>query len=76
VREHCAQCLKTVYANGRLTPAGNVFCNACYSALWGPNATDSLRELVDRHTNGRRANGRARTNGHAVPIRTAVHAPR
>ena len=72
MREHCAQCLKTVYANGRLTPAGNVFCAGCYSALWGPKATDSLRELVDRHTNGRRHTGHSHTNGRPVRIRAAV----
>jgi hypothetical protein len=43
VKEHCAQCLQVVYANGHQTPSGTTICGACYSALWGPDSTDSLR---------------------------------
>ena len=54
VRQHCAQCLTPVYANGRSTPAGEILCSPCHGALWGPRATDALRESVERHSDSRR----------------------
>lgn len=53
MRQHCAQCLTEVLANGRQTPTGELLCPSCYSALWGPNASEELRALVRLHT-GRR----------------------
>jgi hypothetical protein len=53
VTEHCAQCLTKVYASGHETPSGNTLCRGCYTALWGPNATDDLREAVARHSDSR-----------------------
>ena len=49
VRQHCAQCLTEVIASGYDTPTGETLCGPCYSALWGPQATEELRLLVDRH---------------------------
>jgi hypothetical protein len=71
VRQHCAQCLTDVLANGRQTPTGELLCSSCHTALWGPSATDALREMVSRHSgrpgngNGHR-NGNGRLNGHRV----------
>jgi hypothetical protein len=56
MREHCAQCLAEVFENGRPTPAGDLLCEPCYSALWGPQATDAFRVMVEHHT--RPMNGR------------------
>lgn len=50
MRQHCAQCLSEVLANGRQAPTGELLCGPCYSALWGPNATDALRQMVQRHS--------------------------
>jgi recombinational DNA repair protein (RecF pathway) len=63
MRHHCAQCLTEVLANGRQTPTGELLCSPCYSALWGPSATEELRALVRLHT------GRPRRNGQVVPQR-------
>jgi hypothetical protein len=63
MRHHCAQCLAEVFSNGRQTPMGELLCAPCYSALWGPQASDELRSLVRLHT-GRRA-----TNGQVVAQR-------
>jgi hypothetical protein len=63
MRQHCNQCLAEVYANGRQAPTGELLCGACYSALWGPQATEELRSLVRLHT------GRHRRNGLLVPER-------
>lgn len=61
MRQHCVQCLAEVYANGRMTPAGETLCGPCYSALWGPQASEELRSLVRLHTGGRAANGAVAT---------------
>ena len=50
VRHHCAQCLSEVFANGQQTPAGELLCEPCYSALWGPQATDEFRVMVEQHS--------------------------
>lgn len=63
MRQHCVQCLAEIYSNGRQTPTGDTLCGHCYSALWGPAATEELRSLVRLHT-GRRA-----TNGQVVAQR-------
>jgi len=49
VRLHCAQCLSDLYANGQQTPAGDMLCGSCYSALWGPKTTDEFRGMVRLH---------------------------
>ena len=50
MRHHCTQCLTEVLANGRQAPGGEFLCYSCYLALWGPSATDALREMVHRHS--------------------------
>jgi hypothetical protein len=57
VRQHCTQCLMEIFANGQVTPAGETLCSSCYSALWGPQATDEFRGLVRLHM-GRPLDGR------------------
>jgi hypothetical protein len=64
VRLHCAQCLTHLYANGRQTPAGEMLCGSCYSALWGPATTDEFRGMVALHM------------GHPLPGRLAPEAVR
>ena len=59
MREHCYQCLTEVAATRRRTPTGELLCGPCYSALWGPQASEELRSLVRLHTGRRTANGRA-----------------
>jgi hypothetical protein len=59
MRHHCVQCLAEVYTNGRQTPTGDTLCRSCYSALWGPKATEELRSLVRLHTGRRTTNGLA-----------------
>jgi hypothetical protein len=49
VRQHCTQCLTEVYANHRLSPAGETLCEPCHSALWGPATTDEFRGMVALH---------------------------
>ena len=49
MRQHCAQCLTVIFSSGYDTPTGETLCGPCYSALWGPQATEELRLLVDRH---------------------------
>ncbi len=50
VRQHCAQCLTEVYAaTGRPTPSGEILCTPCHTALWGPQATDAFRVMVEQH---------------------------
>lgn len=61
MRQHCTQCLTEILANGRVAPTGETLCFSCYSALWGPHASEELRSLVRLHT-GRRAG-----NGQVVP---------
>jgi hypothetical protein len=63
MRQHCVQCLSEVLADGRRTPTGETLCGSCYSALWGPKASEELRSLVRLHT------GRHVRNGHGVPQR-------
>ncbi len=63
MRQHCAQCLAEVLANGRVAPTGETLCYSCYSALWGPQASEELRSLVRLHT------GRPSRNGRLVPQR-------
>jgi hypothetical protein len=46
-----------IFANGEVTPAGDTLCSSCYSALWGPQATDEFRGLVRLHM-GRPLRGR------------------
>jgi hypothetical protein len=58
MRQHCSQCLAEVFANGRQTPTGDLLCAPCYSALWGPQATEELRSLVRLHTGRHANNGR------------------
>ena len=65
---HCSQCLTDVLANGRQAPTGELLCSSCYSALWGPSATEELRALVRLHT-GRprqRNGGNGQLNGRRV----------
>ena len=57
MRQHCAQCLTEVLASGRQTPTGELLCGTCYSALWGPKASEELRSLVRLHTGRRATNG-------------------
>jgi hypothetical protein len=59
MREHCAQCLTEVPATRRRTPTGELLCDRCYSALWGPQASEELRSLVRLHTGRRLTHGRA-----------------
>jgi hypothetical protein len=61
MRQHCAQCLTEVLATGRQTPAGELLCISCYAALWGPQASEELRLLVERHM------GRPNGNGSIAP---------
>jgi hypothetical protein len=63
MRQHCVQCLTEILADGRQAPTGETLCGACYSALWGPKATEELRSLVRLHT------GRRMTNGRVIPQR-------
>ena len=63
MRQHCAQCLSEVLANGRVAPTGEMLCFSCYSALWGPQASEELRSLVRLHT------GRPARSGRLVPQR-------
>jgi hypothetical protein len=57
MRQLCAQCLTEVLANGRETPSGEMLCGSCYTALWGPKATDTLRSMVERHSSRPATNG-------------------
>ena len=45
MRHHCTQCLTEVLASGRQAPSGEFLCYGCYLALWGPSASDALREI-------------------------------
>jgi hypothetical protein len=63
MRQHCVQCLAEILADARQAPTGETLCASCYSALWGPQATEELRSLVRLHT------GRRLTNGNVVPQR-------
>ena len=49
MRQHCAQCLTDIYANGRQSPAGETLCVSCHSALWDPQITDEFRGMVRLH---------------------------
>ena len=49
MRQHCTQCLTEVYANRRLSPAGETMCEPCHSALWGPATTEEFRGMVALH---------------------------
>jgi hypothetical protein len=57
MRQHCAQCLTEVLSSGRQAPSGELLCYSCYLALWGPSASDALREMVHRHSGLRARNG-------------------
>jgi hypothetical protein len=57
MQQHCVQCLTEVLTNGRHTPTGELLCGPCYSVLWGPDATDELRLLVERHSGFPNGNG-------------------
>ena len=57
MRLHCVQCLSEVLANGRQAPTGDTLCGSCFTALWGPDATDELRLLVERHMGVPNGNG-------------------
>jgi hypothetical protein len=57
MRQHCVQCLAAILANGRQAPTGETLCGSCYSALWGPQATEELRSLVRLHTGRHTRNG-------------------
>jgi hypothetical protein len=58
MRQHCVQCLTEILAEARQTPTGELLCNPCYSALWGPQASEELRSLVRLHTGRHTRNGR------------------
>jgi hypothetical protein len=58
MRQHCAQCLTELLADSRRTPTGETLCGPCFSALWGPQASEELRSLVRLHTGRRASNGR------------------
>jgi hypothetical protein len=66
MRQHCAQCLSDVLADGRVTPTGETLCASCFAALWGPNANEELRALVRLHTGPQPRNGNGRANRHRV----------
>jgi len=66
MRQHCAQCLSDVLADGRVTPTGETLCGSCFAALWGPNASEELRALVRLHTGLQSGNGNGRANGNRV----------
>lgn len=53
VRQHCAQCLSQILANGHVTPAGETLCAGCYTALWGPRQNGD-RLASDGHQPRRR----------------------
>jgi hypothetical protein len=57
MQQYCVQCLTEVLANGRHSPAGELLCAPCHTALWGPGATDELRLLVERHSAFPNGNG-------------------
>jgi hypothetical protein len=61
MQQHCVQCLTEVFANGQQTPTGELLCDSCFSALWGPEATDELRLLVERHSGFPNGNGSVAT---------------
>ena len=72
MRQYCVQCVAEVLGDRRVTPGGETLCGSCYSALWGPKASEELRSLVRLHTGGRRPNGQVipqRTNGQVIPQR-------
>jgi hypothetical protein len=58
MRQHCVQCLAEVLAEARQAPTGELLCYPCYSALWGPQASEELRSLVRLHTGRRATNGK------------------
>jgi hypothetical protein len=57
MQEHCVQCLTEVLADGSHSPEGELLCASCYTALWGPAATDELRLLVEQHSAFPNGNG-------------------
>src|SRR4051794_10781798 len=57
MQQYCVQCLSEVLANGRQSPAGELLCISCHTALWGPGASDELRLLVERHSAVPNGNG-------------------
>ena len=61
MQQHCAQCLTEVLSNGRQAPTGELLCYSCYLALWGPSASDALRQMVHRHSGLRASNSRLST---------------
>jgi hypothetical protein len=64
MRHHCVQCLTEVFATGRQAPTGDTLCAPCYSALWGPKATDTLRQMVQKHS------GLPSRNGQVAPAQS------
>jgi hypothetical protein len=54
VRQHCAQCLTEVLANGHQTPRGETLCAGCYTALWGPRENGDRLASDGRHPRRRR----------------------
>ena len=67
MQEYCVQCLTEVLANGRHSPAGELLCAPCHTALWGPGATDELRLLVERHSGFPNGNGSVGSVGSVAP---------
>jgi hypothetical protein len=57
MQQHCVQCLTELFVDGRMAPSGEALCAPCYSALWGPDSTDELRLLVERHSGLSNGNG-------------------
>jgi hypothetical protein len=57
MRQHCVQCLAEILGGGRQAPTGETLCGSCFSALWGPQATEELRSLVRLHTGRHARNG-------------------
>jgi len=57
MRQHCVQCLTELLANARQAPTGETLCGSCFTALWGPGASNELRLLVERHMGHPNGNG-------------------
>ena len=57
VRQHCAQCLSEILANGHRTPTGETLCAGCYSALWGPRQNGDRLASDGRQLRRRRHRG-------------------
>jgi hypothetical protein len=57
MQQYCVQCLTELLANAHQAPSGETLCGSCFSALWGPGASDELRLQVERHMGRPNGNG-------------------